>query len=260
MILYRPIGDHKRQSVLKMKSKVLLQKFARVPALFLLLTLAAPLFAADKYLSPGQIDGIALLAPPPAFDSPEQAADLDLSRLVIKNRTPEQESRAMKSAKLTLFNFAPAIGDFFQPGKFPRLEQFYTDLKPELRATINVPKDHWRRLRPYQLDSSLSIGKPESSFSYPSGHSTTGTVQSLLLAEIFPEKREAILEIGRNIGWDRVVIGKHFLTDVRAGRVFGQAIFRELMKNPNFRRELAEVKAEVQSARRVKLEAATVAP
>jgi acid phosphatase (class A) len=243
-----------------MKSKILLQKFARIPALFLLLTLAAPVFAAENYLAPGQIDGIALLTPPPVADSPEQAADLAMSRSVINARSAADEARAMKSAKLTLFNFTPAIGEFFQPGKFPKLEQFYSDLKPELRATINVPKDHWKRLRPYQLDKTLSIGKPESSFSYPSGHSTTGTVQSLLLAELFPEKREAILEIGRNIGWDRVVIGKHFLTDVRAGRVFGQAIFRELMKSPAFQRDLAELKDEVQSSRRVKLEAATVAP
>lgn len=241
-----------------MKSKLF--QFVRVPAFFVFLTIAAPLFAADKYLSPGQLDGIALLAPPPKMGSPEQAADLELSRSVIHARTPADEARAMKSAKLTLFNFTPAIGDFFQPGKFPKLEQFYESMKPGLRATINVPKDHWKRQRPYQLDSSLSIGRPEPSYSYPSGHSTVGTVQALLLAEIFPEKREALLEISRNIGWDRVVIGKHFLTDVRAGRVFGQAIFRELMKNRAFQNDLAEVKAEVRSKVEAMSEAATVAP
>lgn len=247
--------------VLKMKSKLLLQKFASIPVLFLLLALTAPLFGAETtYLATSHLDGIALLAPPPELGSPEQTADLEMARSVVHAHTAADEARANKSAHLTLFNFAPAIGDFFQPGKFPKLEKFYSDMKPELRATINLPKDHWKRQRPYKIDPSLDFGKPEPSFSYPSGHSTTGTVQALLLAELFPDKREALLEISRNIGWDRVVIGKHFLTDVRAGRVYGQAIFRELLKSPAFQRDLVELKAEVEKARQVEPEGVLVAP
>lgn len=239
-----------------MKSKFL--NLVRAPALFLFLVIALPVFAADKYLAPNQPDGIALLAPPPALGSSEQAADLASSRAVFHGRSAEAEAGANTTAKLTLFNFTPAIGDFFQPGKFPKLEQFYLNLKPEIKEAITIPKEHWKRKRPYEIDSALSLGKPETSFSYPSGHSAVGTVQSLLLAEIFPEKREAILEIGRDIGWDRVIIGKHFPTDVHAGRVLGQAIFRELMKSPAFQHDLAEAKAEVQAMRQATLEKAKV--
>ena len=73
-------------------------------------------------------------------------------------------------------------------------------------------------------------------------------MQALLLAELFPERKEAILAIGRNIGWDRVLIGKHFPTDIYAGRMLGQAIVRELLANPAFQHDLAEAKAEVQAA------------
>jgi acid phosphatase (class A) len=66
-----------------------------------------------------------------------------------------------------------------------------------------------------------------------------------VLAELFPEKREAILTIGRDIGWDRVLIGKHFPTDVYAGRVLGQAIVRELRANAAFEHDLANAKAEI---------------
>ncbi len=74
------------------------------------------------------------------------------------------------------------------------------------------------------------------------------TVESLVLAELFPDKREAILALGRRIGWDRVQTGYHFLTDVRAGRVLGQAIVRELMASPAFQHDLAEAKAEIAAA------------
>jgi acid phosphatase (class A) len=56
------------------------------------------------------------------------------------------------------------------------------------------------------------------------------------------------LEIGRNIGWDRVLIGKHFPTDIYAGRVLGKAIVHELLASPAFQHDLAEAKAEVQAA------------
>jgi acid phosphatase (class A) len=95
------------------------------------------------------------------------------------------------------------------------------------------------------LDKDLTLGDPEPSFGYPSGHSTRGTVYSLILAEIFPEKSKPILVIGRDIGWDRVLIGKHFTSDVQAGRVLGKAIVRELLASPSFQQDLAEAKAEV---------------
>lgn len=209
--------------------------------------LAVQPLSAEQYLRPNQPDGIALLVPPPAPDSAEQMADLATARAVFKARTPDELARATKDANLSLFNFAPTIGEFFQPGKFPKMEKFFEGVKTNISDAINIPKDHWNRLRPYQLDKELTLGKPERNSSYPSGHSTRGTVQALLLAELFPEKREKILEIGRNIGWDRVLIGKHFPTDVVAGRVLGQAIVRELMANPNFQRDWAEVKKEIQT-------------
>jgi acid phosphatase (class A) len=70
----------------------------------------------------------------------------------------------------------------------------------------------------------------------------------MLLAELFPDRKEAILATGRDIGWDRVLLGKHFPTDIYAGRVLGQAIVRELLANPAFQHDLAEAKAEMRAA------------
>ena len=217
-------------------------------SLGLLLLGAAPLLAESYYLSPDRPDGIALLAPPPKAGSPEELADLASARATFKGRTPMEEARAAKDSSISIFLFAPAIGPFFQPGKLPKTEAFFKKVKNDIGVPIDIPKDHWKRLRPYQLDQDLSLGKPEPSYGYPSGHSTRGTVQALLLAELFPEQKAAILEIGRNIGWDRVLTGKHFPTDIYAGRVLGQAIVRELLASPAFQHDLAEAKAEVQAA------------
>lgn len=215
-------------------------------AIGLLALLAGPTLAENIYLAKGQPDGVALLPPPPAPGSEEQAADLATVRLVFKARTPEETARAEKDESLSLFNFAGVIGPEFKPGQFPKMEALFEKVKKDITESINIPKNHFKRLRPYQIDAGLNFGKPEKSASYPSGHSTRGTVQALLLAELFPEKRAAILTYGREIGWDRVLIGKHFPTDVQAGRVMGQAIVRELLASPAFQRDLAEAKAEVE--------------
>jgi len=219
-----------------------------LPTLFLTLCLVLPLRASDPYLAPGKPDGVALLAPPPAPGSEEEAADLQLSRELVKARTSVETARAKVNANLSIFTFTSVVGPVFQPGKFPKTEALMAEVRKEMREVINAPKNHWKRKRPYQMDASLAFGEPENTYSYPSGHSTVGTVDALVLAELFPAKREAILALGRQVGWDRVLTGYHFLTDVRAGRVLGQAIMRELMANPDFQHDLAEAKAEIAAA------------
>jgi acid phosphatase (class A) len=231
---------HNRPALTRMPAKTL---YSVLLALCLLPAIAAPP-SADSYLAPGRPDGVALLPPPPGPGSAEETADLATARAIFHGRTPADEKRAVRNSSLSFSLFAPAIGPAFEPAKLPKIDALLRKVKNEIGDIIDIPKDHWKRRRPYQLDSTLSLGQPEQSSSYPSGHSTRGTVYSLLLAEIFPEKRDAILAIGCDIGWDRIVIGKHFPTDVYAGRVLGKAIVRELLESPVFQHDLAEARAE----------------
>ncbi len=221
------------------------------PVLFagwLLVGAAAPLLAQKSYLAADRPDGIALLAPPPVPDSAEEAADLASAREVFKGRSAAEETRAMKDASLAFSLFAPALGPGLELEHLPKTQALMRQVRQDIGEAIDKPKDYWRRRRPYQLDSQLSLGAPEPSFSYPSGHSTRGTVYALVLAEVFPQQRDALLAIGRTIGWDRVLIGKHFPTDVYAGRVLGRAVFRELMASAQFRQDLAAARTEAQAA------------
>src|SRR5580704_5225557 len=217
-----------------------------VLAIGLFAVLAMPARAEKFYLTDGHPDGVALLAPPPEPGSEEQAADLATVRMLFKSRTPEQTERAKKDSTLSIFNFAEAIGPEFKQGRFPKVEGFFAKVKNDVHDYIYAPKNYWKRKRPYEVDPALTFGEPEPSPSYPSGHSSWGMVQALVLADLFPDKSAAILEYGRQIGWDRVLIGKHFPTDVQAGRVLAQAIVRELKASPAFQRDFAQAKAEVQ--------------
>jgi acid phosphatase (class A) len=213
---------------------------------------AAPLCAADatpKYLGLSAPDPMVLLAPPPVDGTAEAAADLETVVRAYNARTPDELARAQDEVKHTIFCFTPAIGPWFVPGKFPKTEALLKEIEAETKVIVTSGKKHWQRLRPYQVDparlpDSIEHEAP-TDYSYPSGHSTRGTVWAFVLAEIFPEHREAILAKGRDSGWLRVLGGVHYPTDIYAGRVLGQALARAFLASPAFQQDLAAVRVEL---------------
>jgi acid phosphatase (class A) len=200
------------------------------------------------YLQAGRPNAAELLAPPPLPGSAEQAADLAEVRALSKACTSNEMAAAAFEKKFTLFTFNPAIGGLLQQGKFPATESFFERVQDDAKQATDLAKDHWKRPRPYTLDPSLASGKLETSFSYPSGHATEAMVVALVLADLFPDSRDPILAIGRDIGWHRVLIGRHYSTDIYAGRVFAQAIVREMKSSTQFQHDFAQVKSEIEKA------------
>jgi acid phosphatase (class A) len=221
-------------------------------ALVFVAFVAAPLWAAEAtfvYLIRGQIDAPHLLAPPPARGSAEDAADLETVFRVYSARTPAEEAHGRDENKLTIFHFAPAIGSWFVAGKLPKTEALFKQVEAEAKGVTDDAKNFFQRPRPYHVapdrfPHSIEHEDP-THYSYPSGHSTRATVFAGLLAELLPDRREAILATGRECGWLRVLGGVHYPTDIYAGRVLGQAIVRELLRNPAFQRDFAGVQAEL---------------
>jgi acid phosphatase (class A) len=224
------------------------------------LLIVAPLRAADDtmaqptqsanlnhlhYLNGKKPDAIALLAPPPLPDSPEQAADMAEVKAVYHAAASNDIAAAVSEKKFDIFNFTPAIGNFFVAGKFPKTEAFFERVQSDAAAVTDNAKDYYKRPRPYVTDPSLANGKLEKSFSYPSGHSTESMVLALVLADLFPDKHDAIIAVARSIGWHRVQIARHYPTDIYAGRVLAQAIVKQMEKNDEFQKDLAGAKAEI---------------
>jgi acid phosphatase (class A) len=224
-----------------------------IPLLFLGLVALAPAgVAATPYLRSGQPDAVLLLAPPPTAGSAEDKADLETAYRVASTATPEEVARSKDAVKLTVFHFTPVIGPWFQPGKFPKLEALFKEVEVESKAVTSAAKKHWQRMRPYHVDPvrfphPVEHEKP-TDYSYPSGHSTRATAYAQILAEIFPDQREALVAQGRAIGWGRVQGGVHYPTDVYAGRVLGQELARDFLASADFQADLAAVKAELAAA------------
>ncbi len=205
----------------------------------------APLRAAGPYVH--GVDSLTLLAPPSVQHTPEDDADRETAFRVYSGRTAADVARGKAEHKVTLQAFAPALGADFAPGKYPRLEALFKELEGEAKPVVDAGKDHWQRLRPFVADPVRfsDPGDPEKTASYPSGHATRGAFLALILAEVFPEHRAALIDRGRLIGWTRVEIGVHTPQDIYAGRVLGQALAQAVLRDSAFQQELAAVRAEV---------------
>ena len=224
-----------------------IRRTLRAAALLLILA-PAGLRADGPYLH--GFDAIALLPPPPALRTPEDQVDRETAFRVYSARTPDEVATAKAEHKVTIFAFTPAIGSFFKPGRLPRTEALFKEVDAEAKPIIDGAKDTWKRPRPYVADPAkfTEPGDPEKSPDYPSGHSTRGTLFAFLLAEIFPSRREAILEKGREVGWVRVEAGVHTPLAIYAGRVLGQALAESFLRDPKFQADLAAAKAEAAAA------------
>jgi acid phosphatase (class A) len=223
--------------------------------LALALLVVAPLRVGAEplvYHSPTSVDPLVLLAPPPVRGSAEDAADLETSFRVYSAASAAEHARAADEVELTVFHFSSLIAPWFVPGKLPKTEALFNHVHDEAKAVAKIGKTYWKRPRPYHVDPvrfpNAIEHEDRTDYGYPSGHSTRGTVYALLLAELFPEKRDPLLEKGRDTGWLRVQGGVHYPTDVYAGRVLGQALARALLANPVFQKDLAAAKVELTAA------------
>ena len=206
--------------------------------------------SALHYLKSGKPDAATLLAPPPLLDSVEQAAEMDEVRAVYHAASEADRNAAYDEKKISVFNFTGAVGEYFQSNNLPKTAAFFERVQLDAETVTDLGKDFFKRPRPFTTAPSLANGKLEKSFSYPSGHSTEAMVLALVLADLLPEKHDAILAHARAIGWHRVQIARHYPSDIFAGRTLAQAIAKQFKKSDAFQNDFGEVKAELAAAQK----------
>ena len=199
------------------------------------------------YLSDTNL-AIFLLGPPPAENSHEQQIDMAEVRSAHTNTIEWTTNVAAAERRISAFTFAPLIGDFFETNRLPITAEFFRRVSQDTDKAVAAAKLYWNRPRPYMMDTNLFDGEDEIfEGSYPSGHATLATVLALLLSDLFPEQREAIVSRADEIGWHRMLLAKHYPTDIYAGRLLGRRIVQELKRNRRFRQDFRQVRFEIQA-------------
>jgi acid phosphatase (class A) len=201
-----------------------------------------------RYIKSGDIDWASILPGPPADGSPEQQAEVAQMLQVQERRTAEDVARCRSEIDLSFASFADVLGDNFTEHLLPQTAALLAQTQIDTHLMLVDAKKYWHRPRPYKADSRIHpCVKLETNGSYPSGHAAQGVIWATILAEIYPEHRDALMARGREIGRDRVTGGVHFPSDVRDGQVLGEAIAKKLLESGDFQVGLEVAKGECQT-------------
>jgi acid phosphatase (class A) len=201
------------------------------------------------YIEPSQVDLDHLLAPPPALGSAAETKDLAAVVEAEKDRDAAAAVEAEEDHARTVFRFADVMGAGFTPQNLPFATKFFERVFSDQNKIAKETKTYFARPRPFVVDSNLTpMVYPKPTPSYPSGHTTFAYVMAILLADMVPEKAVPIFDRAAEYGYNRVVAGAHFPTDVEAGRISGTVIDSVFFHEPRFMTDFVRARAEVRRA------------
>ncbi|AYD00758.1 phosphatase PAP2 family protein [Neorhizobium sp. NCHU2750] len=215
---------------------------------------ASPVLAdetAKPFTDAKEVNLTDLLPPPPANDSAKTKQEIGQLLTIQVTRTPEMEARAQADAHEEIWRFADVVDNpKFATENLPKFSAFFDRILATSDAVVDPAKDVWKRTRPHLLYPDLikPVVPLSKSGSYPSGHTTTGTLMAVVLSDMLPEKKQQIMARGWEYGWNRVIGGIHYPSDIEAGRISGIAIAQTIMQHEDYREEYAAAKAELRSA------------
>ena len=215
--------------------------------------------ASTSYLSKEQLpDNLALLPPPPEPGSTASAHDEEIHRQATALRGTPRWDLAVIDAEIdfphTIRTFECALGVGIDPAHTPRLQQLLQKSMIEAAVATGTAKRHYKRTRPFVAhDESTCDPKHEDALrkdgSYPSGHTALGWAGALVLAELAPDRADALLARGRSYGESRLVCNAHWQSDVVQGRIVASATVARLHAVPEFVEDMKLAKAELDAAR-----------
>ena len=182
-------------------------------------------------------------APPPAPDSVAQKTDLTMSLYWQNRRTEADCAKAKLTAAASYDSFWGNKSPFPQP--LPgEVKEFFDRLTLDLDSAVSVMKDRYQRPRPFNAypGQVKPCIKKSGGYSYPSGHATFSRVFADVLTDLVPERKAGFLAKADEIAQDRVLGGVHFATDIAAGKVFADQYHSELLKSPEYLKDIEKMK------------------
>jgi hypothetical protein len=107
-----------------------------------------------------------------------------------------------------------------------------SDVSEELSSISLKHKIKYDRPRPFQLFNYFKKpegqrGKTTGSASYPSTHAVIGKFMGLWLSKIYPEHKSKLINLGKELGDNRVKAGFHFQSDCDAGNYLAKELFKK---------------------------------
>lgn len=213
---------------------------------------AAKEAAQPIFVSASQSRVAEFLPSPPADGSAEQAAELAALHEIENKRSEADVAQARFDADNE--NFAPfinALGPNLKPESLPLTAALVARVINDESPNIGPAKAAFHRVHPYDADPTLKPvchTKNKKDDSYPSGHATVGYLAALMLSELAPERRDALLERAAGYARSRLICGVHYPSDIKASESAAYAIHALMTANAQYNQEAAAARLELRQA------------
>lgn len=195
----------------------------------------------DIFLPVGSVDSKKLIGPPPEVGSEEFGKQMFTVLWLQRTRTPSQVEFVRE--KLNFKRFEPLLEGQVNTVNISELRKLLASIINEVRGDYDRLKAEYDYPRPFVANEAV---KPATNSrpvgSYPSGHATRSVVYARILGEIFPDKKDELMQLALQIGYGRVIAGVHYPMDVLAGQRLGNAYSDVILANPEFKQKLHTVK------------------
>ncbi len=180
---------------------------------------------------------------PPAAGSKADLKDLAAVKDWQQKRTKEQCAKAAAGAHAAYEEFFGDISPF--PAPLPEAAAvIFRRVKTETDGAAADVKGVFKRQRPFLRDSSLDpcLGRL-GGLSYPSGHATISRLFALMLADLAPSRKKEFFARADEAALDRVIGGVHHPSDIQAGKLLAEKLYRAYKKSPAFRADMKTLRA-----------------
>lgn len=209
----------------------------------------------EIYIEAEQLPHLLYIMPaPPAFNSPEFAYDE-----VRYNWGKEQRQDSARLAtaiadaewnnlEVVLSRWQEAFGMPITEAATPHIYALLVNSITTVDPMRVEPKAFYHRQRPFERygDPMPSHEEPflRGEGSYPSGHSLRGWLIGLVLAQVAPERAEAIMARSWEYCNSRVIVGAHWQSDVDNSRTAASVGFCALQAGERFRAHVLKAQQE----------------
>ena len=195
-----------------------------------------------------------ILPAPPARGSAREAAELAEVRRIATTASPARVLQARAddiNEDPSIFD--AAIGGGFAAKALPATWALLKLVQNEADVSASLSKRYFDRTRPWGLDRTLPRCDADNKFnksnnSYPSGHASLGYSVGFVLADLIPDKAQAIEARAADYAYSRVVCAVHFPSDTEASHALGVLVATRILTAPAMRARIATARAELAQA------------
>ncbi len=197
-----------------------------------------------------------LLAPPPAAGSAAQKLDDEVAAAMVNLNGTPRFRLAKRDANLKMDDAVTAYSCVMQipisQAETPHIYQLMQRSLADAGLSSYGAKNKYQRKRPFMVNNTPTCTPEEeealrSDGSYPSGHTSLGYAWALILAEVAPDKSDAILGRGLEFAKSRLVCNVHWNSDVEAGFKVASMAVAKLHANDEFNTMVDAAQAEYQT-------------